>query len=57
MPTKALGIAVKLESRPLSPEELGLLAHRMVKARTVAEGDRLKAELVKGFFGGAKRPA
>jgi len=33
---------------------LGALADRMVKAKTVAEGDRLEAELVKGFFGDAK---
>ena len=54
---KALGFAVKLEARPLSPEELGSLAQRMVKAKTVEEGDRLEAELVKGFFGDAKSPA
>ena len=54
---KALGFAVKLEAHPLSPEELGALAHRMVKAKTVAEGDRLEAELVNGFFGEAKSSA
>jgi DNA-binding phage protein len=54
---KALGFAVKLEARPLSPDELGALAQRMVKAKTIEEGDRLEAELVKGFFGDAKSPA
>lgn len=53
----ALGFAVRLEARPLSPEELGALAHRMVKAKTVEEGDHLEAELVKGFFGDAKSSA
>ena len=51
---KALGFAVKLEARPLSPEALGALAERMVKAKTVEEGDRLEAELVKGFYGDAQ---
>lgn len=54
---KALGFAVKLEARPLTPKELGELAHRMVHAKTKDEGDRLQAELVKGFFGDARHPA
>ena len=54
---KALGFAVKLEARPLSPEALGTLADRMLKAKTAAEGDRLEVELVKGFYGDAKNTA
>ena len=45
------GFAVKLEVHPLSPEALGALSERMVKAKTVKKGDRLEAELVKGFYG------
>jgi DNA-binding phage protein len=51
---KALGFVVKLEAHPLSPQALGALAERMVKAKTVEEGDRLEAELVKGFYGDAQ---
>jgi hypothetical protein len=51
---KALGFAVKLEARPLSPKALGALAERMVKAKAAEDGDRLEAELVKGFYGDAQ---
>jgi len=39
------------ENRPLSPEELGALAQRMVDARDPAEADRLQEEIVRGFYG------
>lgn len=54
---RALGYAVKLEARPLSPAELGSLARKMVNTRTTAEGDRLQRQLVQGFFGDAENPA
>ena len=40
------------ESRPLSPEELGQLAKRMVEAKDPKEADRLQEEIVRGFYGG-----
>ncbi len=40
------------ENRPLSPEELGALAKRMVEAKDVGEADRLQEEIVRGFYGG-----
>lgn len=40
------------EDRPLSPEELGQLAERMVETKDDAEADRLKEEIVRGFYGG-----
>ncbi len=40
------------EQRPLSPEELGALAKRMVATKDVAEADRLQEEIVRGFYGG-----
>jgi hypothetical protein len=40
------------ESRPLSPEELGQLAKRMVEAKDPAEADRLQEEIERGFYGG-----
>lgn len=39
------------ESRPLSPEELGHLARRMVEAKDPMEADRLQQEIVRGFYG------
>jgi hypothetical protein len=40
------------EKGPLSPEELGELAQRMVEAKDPAEADRLQQEIVRGFYGG-----
>ena len=40
------------ESRPLSPEELGQLARRMIEAQDPAEADRLQEEVARGFYGG-----
>ena len=39
------------QSRPLSPEELGQLTKRMVNSEDRAEADRLKEEIVRGFYG------
>lgn len=36
----------------LSPEELGRLANRMVETNDPVEADRLKEEIVRGFYGG-----
>ena len=40
------------EARPLSGEELGDLARRMVEAKDPAEAGRLQKEIVRGFYGG-----
>jgi len=40
------------ENRQLDPDELGKLAKQMVEAKDPAEADRLKAEIVRGFYGG-----
>ena len=40
------------ENRPLSPEQLGRLATRMVQTQNPAEADRLQEEIVRGFYGG-----
>ena len=45
------------ENRPLSPEELGQLAKRMVEAKDAAEADRLQEEIVRGFYGCQSRAA
>mgnify|MGYP001231158793 FL=1 len=38
-------------NHPLRPEELGVLAQRMVDARDPAEADRLQEGIVRGFYG------
>jgi len=40
------------ENRPLTPEELGQLAKRMVEAKDSAEADRLQEQIEHGFYGG-----
>ena len=37
--------------RQLSGEELGVLAKQMVEAKDPAEAERLKEEIVRGFYG------
>ena len=37
--------------RPLTPDELGELTHRMVETKDPAEADRLQKEIVRGFYG------
>jgi hypothetical protein len=39
------------EAHPLTPDELGELAKKMVEAKDPAEADRLQAEFVRGFYG------
>jgi len=39
------------ENHPLSPEELGQLAKKMVEAKDPKEADQLQEEIVRGFYG------
>lgn len=38
-------------NRPLSPDELGELARKMVETKDPLEADRLQKEIVRGFYG------
>ena len=40
------------ENRQLDPDELGKLGEQMVEVKDPAEADRLKEEIVRGFYGG-----
>ena len=40
-----------VETRPLTPDELGKLAKRMTETPDRAEADRLQEEIVRGFYG------
>jgi hypothetical protein len=51
--TKVIEFARQVaEAPPLSPEQLGELAKRMVEAQDPAEASRLQEEIVRGFYGG-----
>ena len=50
---KVLAYARKeADNPPLTPEELGDLANRMVETQDAAEADPLKGKIVRGFYGG-----
>jgi len=50
--TKVIEFARRVaEKPPLSPEELGELARRMVEAQDPADANRLQEEIVRGFYG------
>ncbi len=53
----ALGYRLVLTARPLTPGELGTLAKAMVNARSEGTARRLKARIVRGFYGDAADPA
>ena len=48
---QAVGLKVTLSSEPMSPEELGELAHRLARSKKPAETSKLKAQILKGFYG------
>ena len=43
----AVGLKIKLVAEPMSPEELGKLAHRLANT----QDDSLTAQITKGFYG------
>jgi len=51
IPTKKPSAKSADKNRQLSPDELGKLAKQMVEARDPAEADRLKKEIMRGFYG------
>ncbi len=53
----ALGLRLVLEARPMTPQELGTTAAKMVAAKTDKEAARLKDQLIRGFYGDAPSPA
>ena len=48
---QAVGLKIKLVAEPMSPEELGALAHRLAGPKKPAEADRLVAKITEGFYG------
>lgn len=48
---QAVGLKIKLVAEPMSPEELGVLAHRLADNKNHAESARLVAKITEGFYG------
>jgi transcriptional regulator with XRE-family HTH domain len=50
---RAVGLKIKLTAEPMSPDELGILAHRLAKSKTKAESAKLTAQITEGFYAGS----
>ena len=48
---QAVGLKIKLVAEPMSPEELGALAHRLAGNKSPTESARLVAKITEGFYG------
>jgi DNA-binding phage protein len=55
----ALGLRLVLETRQMSPEHLGEIAHQLANTKDETEADRLKRLMTEGFYGtlDAEEPA
>ena len=49
----AVGLKIKLIAEPMSPDELGQLAHRLAKSKTKAESAKLTARITESFYAGS----
>ena len=49
----AVGLKIKLIAEPMSPDDLGALAHRLAKSKTKAESAKLAAQITEGFYAGS----
>lgn len=50
---EAVGLKIKLVAEPMSPEDLGKLAHRLADNKSHAESARLSAKIIDGFYAGS----
>jgi len=48
---QAVGLKIKLVAEPMSPGELGALAHRLAGNKNPVESARLVAKITEGFYG------
>ena len=49
---QAVGLQIKLIAEPMSPDDLGKLAHRLAKSKSRAESAKLSAQITEGFYAG-----
>jgi len=50
---QAVGLKIKLIAEPMSPDDLGKLAHRLAKSKSRAESAKLTAQITEGFYAGS----
>lgn len=50
---QAVGLQIKLIAEPMSPDDLGKLAHRLAKSRNKAEAAKLTKAITEGFYAGS----
>ena len=50
---QAVGLKIKLVAEPMSPEELGKLAHRLASNKDRVESAKLATQITEGFYAGS----
>lgn len=50
---QAVGLQIKLIAEPMSPDDLGKLAHRLAKSKSRTESTKLAARITEGFYAGS----
>lgn len=50
---QAVGLQIKLIAEPMSPDDLGKLAHRLAKSKGRAESTKLTDKITTGFYAGS----
>lgn len=50
---EAVGLKIKLVAEPMSPEELGQLAHRLAGNKSRTESARLTTQIIDEFYAGS----
>lgn len=50
---QAVGLQIKLIAEPMSPDDLGKLAHRLAKSKSKAESAKLTKAITDGFYAGS----
>ncbi len=47
---RAVGLKIKLIAEPLSPDELGKLAHPLARTKSKAASAKISAQITEGFY-------
>ena len=50
---QAVGLKIKLITEPVSPDDLGKLAHRLTRSKSRAGSAKLTAQITEGFYAGS----
>jgi hypothetical protein len=49
----AVGLKIKLEAEPMTPEELGELASQLAKSRKASKVRKIAHKITEGFYAGS----